>query len=345
MLETYNFTELETMLSQLFPDNSITFSELVTECMNGKLNAKLIINILKSSLLSGIEESKNVFLMIVIIGILSALFVNFGQMFENRQISDIAFYFMYLLLITIIIKLFIVGKDIISNMMEQMLLFMKLLLPTYSLAVGIASGTATASGFYQMALLIIYAIENILVRFFIPASYFYVLLAVMNGLTPEERLTSILEFIKRGINFGLKAVIAIMTGMNLLHNMLTPIIDSVQATAFQKTISLVPGIGKIADSVSGLVLGSAVLIKNSIGVAALLILVVISLVPIIKLCAITICFKLSAAIIGFTADKRMTHCTGYAGDGSLFFLQIGLTVIALFFITIALVAISTNRGF
>ena len=60
---------------------------------------------------------------------------------------------------------------------------------------------------------------------------------------------------------------------------------------------MIPGIGNIAGSVTDVVLGSSVLIKNGIGVAALVVIVLICLMPLVKLGVLMMLLELAAALL------------------------------------------------
>lgn len=346
ILQQFDFDDINQELESMFPQYDLDFSELFQNIMSGdlKLSFNLIVNMLKESIFGEVGEIKKIFVTIIMIGIISALFSNFSKIFENHQIADIGFYFMYMLLIVILIKTFEIGVSIAAATTNYIILFMKLLIPTFFTAVGLASGSLTALAFHQLTLFVIFAVETILLSLLLPFTNTYIFLVVINGLNEEERFTALLEMLRKGINLILKLVLGLVGGIGFLQSMITPVIDGLKMTTIRKTISVIPGLGNIADSITEVVLGSAVLIKNSIGVALMVILVIVCLVPIIKIALLTLVLKGSAAIMGIITDKRMTACTNQVGDGSLLLLKIAITALSLFLITIAIVITATRRG-
>ena len=126
--------------------------------------------------------------------------------------------------------------------------------------------------------------------------------------------------------------------------MIAPVLDSLRVSAVKKAIGAIPGIGNLAEGVTEMVIGSAVLIKNSIGILMLLLLLAVCLVPLVKLLVIAGMMKGSAALAGIVSDKRITGCTDRVGDGSLLLFKAAFTAVALFMITIAVVAYTTGKG-
>lgn len=342
----YGMDEISDNLDQILPDYEFDMKEVLSKIMHGKIGeaAKMVWDGIKGKLVSELAGLKNIFASILILGIVSALFSNFSDVFKNHQIADISFYFLYLLLIAVLMKAFLAAADIAAGTIENIVLFVRMFIPTYFLAVGAAAGATTAVVYYQLMLLLACGVENLLLSFLIPFIYSYVLLAVMNGLWAEERLTLLLEFLKKGIIMGLKVAMGVVTGLSLFQSMISPVIDSLRTSAVKKAVSAIPGVGNLAEGVTEMVIGSAVLIKNSVGILMLLLLLAICLIPLLKLLLIACMMKGSAALAGIVSDKRITGCTDQVGDGGLLLLRATFTAVALFLIIIAVVAYTSGKG-
>ena len=127
--------------------------------------------------------------------------------------------------------------------------------------------------------------------------------------------------------------------------MIAPVIDTVKMTVMQKSITAIPGLGELAGSAAQVLLGSAVLIKNAMGVILLILLCAVCIIPLVKLFSIMAMLKGAAAIMGMVADKRMTNCANRAGDGVLLLFQTTLTALTFFVILVSIIAFTMNRGF
>ena len=85
------------------------------------------------------------------------------------------------------------------------------------------------------------------------------------------------------------------------------------------------------------------LIKNGIGAAALVALILICLVPLVKLAVIMVVYYALAAILQPVSDERITECLSGMGNGVRLLLQAVFTVLVLFLLTIALTTALTGR--
>lgn len=342
--DKYQLGELEAGIHNLFPTMEFSMEAILGKVLKGDILGCLsdLITSVIQNLSAELSGMKNLVVYLLILGIVSALLSHLIEVFDNHQVADISFYFMYLLLITILMKSFHWVAGIAYEAVENIVTFMKLFIPTYLISMSAASGIASAYAYYQLIIFLLFGVENVLLAFILPMIYGYVMLALLNGIWVEERLTLLIEFMGKGIRLCLKGAIGLITGISLFQSMITPVIDSARTAALQKTISMIPGIGNVTDGVIEVVMCTAVLIKNSIGVVCLLLLCLLCLVPMIKIFVVAGLLKFSAALLGIVCNRRITGCTNKVGEGSMLLFQTVGTAMVLFGIMIAVAAYTIN---
>ena len=337
---------VEERFESLFPAYQFDGKQVLSYILQGDIKGAVL------SLVSGLTgavkaqfgEIRTLFVMILVLGITAALFSSFADIFQSRQVSDIAFYFIYLLLTAGLLKVFGSIAGVVGEMLNQLTTFMQLFIPTYLLAVGTAAGAASAAAYYQLFLLIVYLIEKCYLSVLLPMIYCFILLSVINGIWMEEKLNLLLDFVQKLVGYGLKITLGIITGFSLLQSMISPVVDALETSALKKAIGMIPGIGGLTEGMFEMVAGSAVLIKNSIGIYITIVMLFICSLPVLKILLLSGALKAGAALIGIVSDKRMTNLANRAGDGSLMLLKVALSAVGLFIISVAIVAYSTNRG-
>lgn len=331
---------------RMFPEYTFDGREILNLILQGKLwkAVKELTSGLGGAVAAQTDEIKTLFLTILILGIIAALFVNFADLFKDHQVSDIAFYFVYLMMIAVLLNSFVNAVSIVHEILESVTVFMKIYIPTYMVAVGSASGIASASAYYQILLFVVFLIEWGYLSVLLPAVYIYMLLTIINGIWMEEKLTLLLELVNKAISVSIKISLGVITGFSILQAMISPVIDSLQHTTLKKAMSAIPGIGGLTEGMFDMVIGSAVLVKNSIGLYVTLVLIVLCCIPILKLALYTAAIKTSAALIGIVSDKRMTNCANRVGDGNIMLLKLALTSIGMFIIQIAIITYTTGGG-
>mgnify|MGYP003371017611 FL=1 len=283
---------------------------------------------------------KKILVQVILLVLIASLFSNFTGVFEKGETGEISFYMVYLFLLTILMKSFGQMSHTISSSLEDFVLFMKALMPSYFLAVTAAGGVASAMIFYNMVLAVIYVIQIVLLKLVIPGIHLFVLFQLVNYLHKEDILSKMAEFFKMILEWTLHTCVAVLVGMQIIQNMISPAVDSLKREVIGKTAAAIPAVGNAIDGVTEVALGTAVLIRNCIGVVGILVLLLLGLPPIIRLGITTLTYKLLAAVVQPVADKRMTGCLSTMGEGCRLLLRVLLTVELLSLITIAILSVS-----
>ena len=94
-------------------------------------------------------------------------------------------------------------------------------------------------------------------------------------------------------------------GLNGIKSLILPLSDSLKMSVLFKAVSMIPGIGNSAQTVSKTIAGSAVLVKNSIGVAAVIVMAVIIGIPLLKLVVMALLYQILGAVLEPVADSRI----------------------------------------
>ena len=128
-----------------------------------------------------------------------------------------------------------------------------------------------------------------------------------------------------------------------IYGFCVPTLDGVGIKTAKFAIgSIVPVVGGfLADSVET-VIGSAHLIKNSVGTAGIICLVVMCAVPIIKVCAMMLILKIAAALIEPVSDKRFSDMLSEAADAVTLVFAAILIISLMFILSIAIIIATTN---
>ena len=342
----FEFSEIEDLLDDIFPEKKTDFQDLIKKMLSGQTEPSLQVigEMISDQFFYEWKSSKAGMVHILLIVIVAAVFTNFSNVFQNQQISEISFYVLYLLLITIGLNSFRILIVSASENLERLIGFMKVLGPVYFLAVAFAAGSSTSVLFYNLVLLLIYLVELVILNFLIPFVQVYIVVKVMNNLSEEDYLSKFAELCETVIAWTLKTLLAGVTGVNIIQGLLSPAIDSLKRSVVGRSAEAIPVVGDAIGGVTEVMLGTAVLIKNGIGVAGALVCIGICLVPMIQMAVVTLLYKLIAAMIQPVSDKRIVGCISSIADGSQMLLRIIFTTGVLFLLTIAVVTATTMAG-
>ncbi len=345
MWQGYELDGLQESMEQLFPESNFSLDKLLAAVWEGNMleAGEMLLEGTFGDIATMFAGMRQMIVWILVLGIVSALMTHFVEVFDRHQIADLSFYFVYLMMTAILLKGFYQVAQIAEETLENIIVFHKLLLPTYLVTVGVATGVTTVTAYTQLLLLIMYGVERILLGIVLPLIYSYCLMIIVNGIWAEEKLSLLMELLEKVIGWILKVAIGFVTGVSVFQSVVTPVIDSVKTTTVQKLISVIPGAGSLADGALELMAGSAVMIKNSLGIVLLLLLLSFCAAPILQIFAMALLFKCSAAFLGIIADKRVVGCVNRVGDAGMLLLRTVGCVVLLFVIAIGVVAATTGR--
>lgn len=336
-----DFDEVDKVLEE--KGTGITFRELVQMLIDGeKIDKGELLRNLLDVVFHEVLSFRLELLQIVLLCIVFSILYNFTNIFENPAVTQISFYMVYMLLMVLLLKSFWVLKDVVLAVLDDMLVFLKLLVPTFSLSMVFSGQMTAGSVFYELTFLLIYGIEWLMNGVIVPAIQIYVVVEMMNYLTEEEMLSKLTEMIKDGIEWVLKLVFTMVVGINVVQNLLAPVIDNFKSTLISRTAGMIPGLGTSINAVTEIMVGSGIIIKNGVGVAAILVLVVLCAGSVIKVWVMTFLYRLVGAVMQPIADKRMLGCISGTGEGGRLLGKVTVTTVVMFLVTIAMVTAATT---
>lgn len=344
-LEELDFRELEGEIQRILPDQNISFRESVVQLLKGEIPLKWenVRKTIRNAFWEEISRQKNLVAQILLLSVTASVFTNFVKVFQKNQIAEITFYVLYLLLFTMLLNGFQSLLLTAQETIGQILQFMKMLLPIYLAVAVLAAGSTTAVVFYEATLFFITAVQMIMRYVVLPGIGCYVLLQLLNQLGKEDYLSKMAELLKNILSWTMKTLLALVIGVQTIQGLLLPAIDSLKNSVWSKAAGAVPVIGNTFSSVTETVMGTAILLKNAVGVSGLLIILFICLTPMVRLLVCTVLYKLVGAIVQPVSDKRVAECVSCVGDGiALLLTAVGMTGFV-FLITLAMVTASIRQ--
>ncbi len=344
ILSELDMEEIDAVLGDIFPEKKTSFLEVLQALLDGRetVSPEVFVDYLTDTLFYVVKENRQVLLYLLLLIIVASVFSNFSNIFQNRQIAQIGFYMVYILLITLCLHSFQITVDQVSESLTNLTVFMKVLGPAYFLSMAIATGSASSIAFYSLVIFLIYLVDLLILHVMLPLIHVCLMVQILNFLSDEEILSKSSELLETVIGWILKTLLACVTGVGIVQGLLGPAMDAVKRSAFTRGTQMIPGVGDIIGGTGEVILGTAVLIKNGIGVAGAVFVTGICLVPLMNMGILTLMYRGMAAVIQPVSDKRIVEAVNSVGKGYQMLLRVVFTTGVLFLITIAVTAVSTT---
>ncbi|MCD8365962.1 MAG: stage III sporulation protein AE, partial [Clostridiales bacterium] len=224
-----------------------------------------------------------------------------------------------------------------EDVMEETIAMMQAVIPAFSMTLIFASAQTTAAVFYQIAVGVIWLVERLLCYLIAPAIHVFAVLQMLNCFTGEKMISRLTDLIRKVIRWSLRALLAGVTGINVIETMIAPSVDNLKKMSVTKALSMIPGLGGVTEAVGSIFLGSAVVIKNGVGVAAMVAILCIVFAPVVKITVLFLLYKIAGAIVQPFAGIQVCGCIDSVSESTGLLLKTLFTGILMFLITIAIV--------
>lgn len=325
----------------------MTFTDLVRALIQGqgKEAGKMILSLLEHAFVREIRSGGRMVGQLLALGIMGAVFTSFSGIFQSGQVSETGFFLTYLLVAAVLATAVLDGVAVTREVLERQVEFMRVLLPSYLIAVTWAGGSLTGAAWMELILFLLAAVPWLYLRFLLPLVRIYTLLVMVGNMGREDQMSRLAELVQSVVRWGSRSLIGLVAGFQIVQGMVLPYADSVKNAGLQKILEMIPGLGQGVGAAAKVILGSGVLIKNAMGAAAVVVLLFLSLVPVLKLAVLYMLYRTAASILQPVGDKRLVACIAGVAEGERMLLGLAVAGMMVFILTIALICAGTNVAY
>lgn len=275
---------------------------------------------------------------ILILSVFCAIFQNLHSGFQNESIGKLAYSICYIMIIILAMQSFSIVSKTCINTIDSIVSFMQSLLPIL-ITLLLSIGGITSSSLFQP---IVYTSLTVVVTFIktviIPMVIFSSILSIISNISEKIRISKLASLI-RGVAIALLGIIlTAFTGIISIQGLAASSLDGVMAKTAKFTVdNFIPIIGDFLSEAFDTVIGCSLLLKNGISIAGLIVLVFITLLPIIKILAVFLSYKLGAALIQPIIDNELVQSLNDISNSIFVLLCCMASVGVLFFIAITII--------
>lgn len=321
----------------------VSFEEVMKRLLEGEIDEAmtLVLENLYGGIFDEIILNKELMLRLLLLVVVAAVFRNYSSILKTSYVGEQGFYITYMLMAVILMQSFFVLYGIAEETIYYIRDLMQCMLPALYLSLALCAGLTTSQVMNSMFLTMLSFLENILLKLILPGIRIYFFIVVLNPINREDRFSKLASLVKQSLLFVLKAIVTVIFGLNVVKGMLVPVYENTRYHVLQKGLSLLPG-GAALTGLSSILLGAGMLIKNSVGITVVLILLVFSGIPILKMFIIYVLYKVMVAMIQPISDKRILAGIQGVCDSIGILLRATYTSVVLSVLSIAILILTTN---
>lgn len=324
-------------------DSSFSIQEYVDDIMAGRVPFSLgeIWNRGITHIADQFNGQRKVLFQILALGIIAGIFVNFSGTIGDRNLGETGFYITYLLLFSTTAMGFYTIYHVAAETIENLLDFMRALVPAFSLSLLMGNGSGTSAAYYETMLIAISLLEALMANVLLPGVQVYFFLSMMNQLA-DNHFSKLTELVRSFLRWSQKILIGVLVGYQGIQGILVPVIDKVKNNTVLQTAKGLPGVGNTVGSVADTVVGSSMLIKSAIGVGGLACILILCFYPLVKIIVFTLLYRIGGAVVQPVSDRRVAAALHAAAESGKILAGYVTAGALMFLISILIVLVSTN---
>ena len=280
---------------------------------------------------------------LILLTIFSMFLQSLQNAFEQSSISKVAYAIVYMVLIILALNSFHVAIEYTKETIDMMTSFLMALIPLL-LALIATSGGIISAAFFHPILLFLMNTSGILIQYVVlPLLFFAAILSIVSTMTDHYKVTQLAQLLR---NFAIGILGAFMTvflGVISVQGTSSAVADGVTLrTAKFVTGNFIPVIGRMFTDAADTVINASVLLKNTVGMAGVIILLLITAFPAIKILIISFIYKLAASLLQPLGGGPVIACLDIISKSMIYIFAALAIVSLMFFLSITVIIAAGN---
>lgn len=348
MLGELQTGDLEDFLSGQSADAAIdlNFSDLMEALLSGEqvFDGQTVWNWFVNHCFDAVHSNREYLAQMLVVLLAFAMLQGITGIFSNAFLSDMSFLAVYFLFLYNALRVFSSMQEVTYDCLDRLGGFTLLIQPVFCMAVVFSSGINSAGLTYELLLLVLYLVQTLLQKILFPLIFLYLITQFANYAWREEHFSSMARLLESGVVYAQKILVAFVLGLNLIQGMVAPAVDQLRRSVTVRTIGVIPGLGGAMNSVSEILLGTGILIKNSVGATALILLVLLCAKPLLEIGVLTLVYRILAAVAEPVTDKRISGVLDALAKTGMLYAKLVVTAVLMLFLSVTVVCMATGAG-
>lgn len=343
-----DLSEYEEFLKELqILGEEYTVYELVRSVLNNdfELDFGYFTSYLAQSFFGNIKGLLAQAIIILITVVLMSILNNLTSGFSRPSTKKIVYVACYGSIITVVGIMVGTGIASASEFIKNVTAFTDVVFPVLLTLVTAIGATASAAVYQPLIVVFASLILKIINYVVMPAFFISLVFNVIGNLSDDLKLGKIAGFAKSvgewvvGVCFGLFVTYATARGITGAG------IDSLAAKGAKYALSsYVPVIGNYLKDGFDIITASCIVIKNSLGLVSIVILLLFSVAPLMKILSTMLILRLTAAICEPFGDKKISDMLHGVSKSMVMPLIACISVVFSLLVLIMLIILTCNRG-
>lgn len=275
---------------------------------------------------------------LLILAIFCAILQNLHNAFEQDSIGRLAYGICYIVIIIMAVKSFRESMSIGTATIDKMSGFMQALLPTLLSLLAAVGGISSSAVFQPLIFTLITLITIFIKVFVMQLVLFSAVLSILNNLSESVNISRLATLLKQIAVGAMGLVLTAFSGVLAVQGIASVSIDGATVkTAKFAVDNFIPIVGNFLSEALDAVISCSMILKNGIGIAGIVILILICVFPLIKILSIVLIYKIAGSLIQPILDNQIVQCLNDMSNAMLVLLTCVLAVAVMFFMSLTVI--------
>ncbi|WP_134683168.1 stage III sporulation protein AE [Brevibacillus migulae] len=280
---------------------------------------------------------------IIIITVFAMILETMQNAFERNTVTTVAYAITYLVLMVLAINSFHVAITYAQEAITDMSDFMLAMLPLVVALLASVGNLASAAMFHPLIIFMINTSGILISTIVFPLLFLSTMLYIASLFSERYQVTQLASLLRNIAMGALGSFLTIFLAVVSIQGATASVTDGVTLrTAKYVTGNFVPIVGRMFSDAADTVLSASLLVKNAIGLAGVIILLILCAFPALKILVIALIYNLSSAVLQPLGNSPIISALGTIGKSLLFVFAALATVGLMFFLAVTIIIAAGN---
>ncbi|SHE45767.1 stage III sporulation protein AE [Seinonella peptonophila] len=281
--------------------------------------------------------------MIIVLTVLSMILQTLQTAFEQNQVSRVAYAVVFMVILILAIQSFSSAVTAAKAAIGQMVDFMVASVPLLLTLLASMGNLASVALFHPFIIFMIHIVSLLIYLVILPFFFFSTILSIVSTISDKYRVDQLARLMNKFSITLLGGSLTIFLGVLSIQGATAAVTDGIAIrTAKYVTGNFIPVIGRTISDAADTVLGASLLVKNTLGLAGVIILLMICAFPALKILSLALIYHFSAAVLQPLGNSPIIESLGIIGRTLVYVFAALAAVGLMFFLAITIMVSAGN---
>ena len=346
-IDNLDLSKLDELLDGL-EDNNIfvhNISDTIKDIINGNfdIDADNLFSYVLSVVFGNLKSIFPICILILIVTIIVRILMSFSPEIFKDGIADIINFVAIGVIVVVLGRYVISVNGIINSTINTMQSIQNIIFPILLTMMGAIGATSSVAIYTPITTILNTTVSMIMTKFLYPLYLLSFALIVVSVITKRIKLDKFITFISTLFKTSLGFVFTLFSGIFVIKGISAGKYDSVSIYTTKFAVkNYIPLIGSYLSEGFNYIMLSSVLVKNAIGLAGVILILVVVLSPVVYLLVLKLLLGLTASFVDVLGCNTISSIVDKVAKIMVFPIAIILGVAFMFIMSLSLVMCTAN---